>query len=300
METITNAASAASRAIWGAPAPQTESGQEPISGQTGNTENGEPYDAGNIEPTETESKAALVDEESGEREEKKVETSTDDFSSNTAPQVDGPGNTASTGPIRPEHETEKTGVTSSHQPASGFSDNKPTSSNDTSGPGAEPSVSVDPASGAQIASEHQGAERPNDEPDNKEGLAIRETKKEAEDAANVDVSSPGPKPLSEVKAGAVSRSTGDDDDGPQKESHGSGTGEQYIKSTGMQADGGDFDASKAGAGKEADRLLEEKGIHHEPGTAGPPNEGDEDKSESGGKSGKLSLKDKIKAKLHKS
>jgi hypothetical protein len=48
---------------------------------------------------------------------------------------------------------------------------------------------------------------------------------------------------------------GEEDDGPQKESHGEGTGEQYVKSSGMVADGGDFDASNPGAGREADRMF---------------------------------------------
>ncbi|KAE9961373.1 hypothetical protein EG328_003470 [Venturia inaequalis] len=39
-----------------------------------------------------------------------------------------------------------------------------------------------------------------------------------------------------------------------------GTGEQWVKSTGLAAEGGDFDATKPGAGKEANRILEEKGI----------------------------------------
>jgi hypothetical protein len=51
METINNAASAASRAIWGDSntnnAQSSKSGSEPVSGQTGNISNGEPYDAGN-------------------------------------------------------------------------------------------------------------------------------------------------------------------------------------------------------------------------------------------------------------
>lgn len=34
---------------------------------------------------------------------------------------------------------------------------------------------------------------------------------------------------------------------------GEGTGEQWVKSSGMKADGGDFDASAPGAGREADR-----------------------------------------------
>lgn len=59
----------------------------------------------------------------------------------------------------------------------------------------------------------------------------------------------------EQKAKGVSGSAGEDDDGPQKESHGEGTGEKYVKSSGMKADGGDFDASNPGAGKEADRMF---------------------------------------------
>lgn len=35
-----------------------------------------------------------------------------------------------------------------------------------------------------------------------------------------------------------------------------GTGQQHVKSTGVAADGGDFDATKPGAGKEAERKYE--------------------------------------------
>lgn len=81
---------------------------------------------------------------------------------------------------------------------------------------------------------------------------------------------PGPRPVDEVArerggdAGAVAGSGPDaasktgkeggaeigaaEDSGESK-----GTGEEYVKSTGLQADGGDFDATKPGAGKEADR-----------------------------------------------
>jgi hypothetical protein len=40
-----------------------------------------------------------------------------------------------------------------------------------------------------------------------------------------------------------------------KESKGEGTGEKYIKSSGLKADGGDFDAANPGAGREADRMF---------------------------------------------
>ncbi|KAK5988769.1 hypothetical protein PT974_10258 [Cladobotryum mycophilum] len=92
----------------------------------------------------------------------------------------------------------------------------------------------------------------------------------------------------------------------RKSDESKGTGEQYIKTTGLAADGGDFDATKPGAGREADRLMEEKGIHHE--------EGDNKKGGSDGDShghghghgnshgkdkDKPSLGERIKNKLHK-
>jgi hypothetical protein len=40
---------------------------------------------------------------------------------------------------------------------------------------------------------------------------------------------------------------------PSQTSEKKGTGTEYVKSTGLAADGGDFDASKPGAGREADR-----------------------------------------------
>jgi len=50
-----------------------------------------------------------------------------------------------------------------------------------------------------------------------------------------------------------------------------GTGVKWVKSTGLAADGGNFDATKPGAGREADRLLDEAGVTrtnavHPPGT----------------------------------
>lgn len=77
---------------------------------------------------------------------------------------------------------------------------------------------------------------------------------------------PGPKPIEEVArehggdaaaagaaTGAKSDAGSDDPDGLGSKSDKKGTGEQYVKTTGLQADGGDFDATKPGAGKEADR-----------------------------------------------
>jgi len=44
MDTVNNLAHTAAKAIW----PTNESGEEPVSGKTGNVAEGEPYDAGNI------------------------------------------------------------------------------------------------------------------------------------------------------------------------------------------------------------------------------------------------------------
>lgn len=87
----------------------------------------------------------------------------------------------------------------------------------------------------------------------------------SENPAKVD--GPGPKPLDEVArerggdagkgvpggdskpdSADPSAETAGDDSGKDK-----GSGEQYVKSSGLQADGGDFDATKPGAGREADR-----------------------------------------------
>lgn len=83
---------------------------------------------------------------------------------------------------------------------------------------------------------------------------------------------PGPKPLTDVAkehggdagnsetkpaSGSVDKETkapeSDDPSDPRAPSKGEGTGEKYVKSSGLAADGGDFDASNPGAGREADR-----------------------------------------------
>jgi hypothetical protein len=136
---------------------------------------------------------------------------------------------------------------SNPKPAERLADDKPTSSTDTP---------ADPSSAPQDTQKQQDADRPDEEPGNTETDRIKETKKEAEDAAAADVSGPGPRTLEEKskEGGAAGAGAADEEeDGPQKESRGEGTGEKWVKSSGMKADGGDFDASNPGAGREADR-----------------------------------------------
>jgi len=76
-----------------------------------------------------------------------------------------------------------------------------------------------------------------------------------------------------------------------------GDGTQYVKATGVAADGGDFDATKPGAGAEANRLLESKGVHKTPDTRSEATE-TSSKDQSDAPVAKESKLQKIKDKLH--
>lgn len=74
---------------------------------------------------------------------------------------------------------------------------------------------------------------------------------------------PGPKPVEVLakehggNAGAVGKEEAHKEEGKAAETEedgkNKGTGEQVVHASGLAADGGDFDASKPGAGREADR-----------------------------------------------
>lgn len=127
----------------------------------------------------------------------------------------------------------------------------------------EPSVGADPALGQKPIQKEQGADRPLEEPAGEHADAVTKEKIKTEDTQAGEPPSGAPpstgvsdptdqsgKPLGTVNLGAEKENSG-----IQSESKGSGTGEQYVKSTGLAADGGDFDATKPGAGREADRKF---------------------------------------------
>lgn len=281
METLSNVANAASKAIFGeSTANSTQSvnetgGQEPLSGELSDTSKGKPYDAGNADSKDTDlakpqttKTTGLSTKENPDakaldlpiKEKKdastfdlpirgKQDTTTSDLpsrekldtSTNTTASDEAPGNTTCTAP------TQTSGLIGD-QPSSGPSLDKPSSSYEPVSKGAEPSVSADPSSGAHLKQKQQGADRPQHEPGSDEHEAIKDAKKESEEGQSIDVSGPGPAPL-----GQRGNASGgdDDDDGPQKISHGDGTGEKYVRSTDIPANGGDFDAANPGAGKES-------------------------------------------------
>ncbi|KAI0879671.1 hypothetical protein GGS24DRAFT_6540 [Hypoxylon argillaceum] len=270
MDTINNMAASAAKAVWGENKSSTE---EPVSGRLGDTSKGEPYDAGNIESGNANTSN---------------ETSTN-----------GVANGDVNGDATKDAKFAKTTGT-----AAGSTDIPQT-----------PSTGLKESSGAGDSSKGQNDTRSPEDPKTHPEKAPTDVNDADEEGVNEapDVEGPGPKPLSEVAkehggdAGNDSKSSVDTTDKSndatdeskeesKEESHESkGTGEKYVKTTGLQADGGDFDATKPGAGREADRLMEEKGMHN----PADPSSGGDNGGSSSPTSGKKSLGQKIKDKLHR-
>ncbi|KAL1874237.1 hypothetical protein Daus18300_003601 [Diaporthe australafricana] len=322
METINSMASTAAKAIWGennnnndttttaastttpttneSVKPGTETmnnetkGTEPVSGKLGDTAAGEPFDAGNLESgatnTTTSTTGTKQTEDLGASSGLPTTTSTDTTQIGSKDTTSGlsSGATDSTN-------TGSKGPTTEH----------PSTIGDTGFKAPQADIRSPDSATADPKTE---AERKN--VDDSAGLDKSENPTKLEGA--------GPKPIDEVArehggdAGSASKGSSgaagaEDEDGPGAASKGEGTGEQYVKSSGLAADGGDFDATKPGAGREADRLLEEKGITTQSAAAAEAGKKtEESKAEEktapespDSKKEKASLKDKIKAKLHK-
>ncbi|KAK5629753.1 hypothetical protein RRF57_005468 [Xylaria bambusicola] len=269
METINNMAASAAKAVWGESNPTTE---EPVSGRVGDTSKGEPYDAGNMEPI------------SGDQG--KVASTKDTNEDTTNSQVNGEA-------AESAQFAKMTGTAAE--------------SNDTPN---NPSSDLKVRSGPDDTSKGQDDTRSPEDPKTNPKSAPTDVNDADEEGVNEapKLDGPGPKPLAEVakenggdagndSSSSVDKTKGEDekkeveDDASKKSS---GTGEQYVKSSGLQADGGDFDATNPGAGREADRLMEEKGIHN-------PTDHSSGPADNGGSptSGKKSFGQKIKDKLHR-
>ncbi|KAK1769052.1 putative glycine-rich cell wall structural protein 1 protein [Phialemonium atrogriseum] len=290
METISNMANTAAKAVWGTSA----SHEEPISGKSGDVSKGEPYDAGNIEPGDS----------TGVRATDRTPTNTNTASANSG----GTGISSDTYIGAPTSDTTTSGSGGNPPPPNQTQDSSTGrgDSSRTQGDVSSPSDPLQP--GATAARQRSDVDDSGDGPDVDDNPA--------------KLDGPGPRPIEEVareRGGDAGRAGGNagggalgggeakdegagGEDGPQKESHGEGTGEKYVKSTGLRADGGDFDAANPGAGKEAERLLDQKGVHRDPGpkTAGSDAGDSKDThakdAHSGGKDRKLG--EKLKTKLH--
>jgi len=317
METISNLAAAASKAIYGEQTTSnSEVGKEPISGETGKGTVDSPYDQGNAtnpisastHPTSNtitktdDTTSPNTDDTTPSKTETtlpdRTASDTDKMSSNPSNIPTNPNNAAEGGPPEPHQDTEKTGVVGGHGDPFVTSD-KSTESSSNPGPvSSEPKI------------KQQGAANPNDSPTGEEKSAIKDTKEDAEDFLKtkdpndhsgepMHMHNGGPDESSESnevpKTQAERRDSslgqpGGQEHGKEEEE---GTGEQWVKTSGIAADGGDFDATKPGAGREANRLMEEKGIHKtEPGKPAPPPD------VANGHKAKVPLGQKIKDKLH--
>ncbi|MCJ1462672.1 hypothetical protein MMC07_001275 [Pseudocyphellaria aurata] len=304
----------------------TESGQEPVSGGTGPGTVEQPYDAGNAQgksgsaPQEgldsaTAGIASLTTKESAQTN-KPAPTTEDTISSELGPVTTEPSSSINPTTQRandtPAAELDTRDTTASSKisdtPSQTLSPtDAPVRSNNETG-GVESSVGADPASGQKPIQKEQGADRPLEEPAHEHVDAVLKEKTKTEETQAGEPPSDAPpstgvsdpadqsgKPLSTINPGADKENSG-----IQSESKGSGTGEQYVKSTGLAADGGDFDATKPGAGREADRLLDQSGIKHNLSPTGAASEPTTEDTDTGtpGSGKKPSLGDKIKGKLH--
>jgi hypothetical protein len=308
METINNITAAASKAIWG----DAETNKEPISGATGDVAKGQPYDAGNL---------GLADQE---RVEDKLESN-----NNYEPTADSSYTTSATKPASSSlADAKPRAVDMDHSTTAvaPLPSTTSTSTSTTTGAAAGTGTAANVAHAAKHAPEDTSAQQntlraPEDNDKDKD-------KDEAE--PKIDVSKPGPRPVHVVakeNGGDAGRSHEADsktssasaldsasdkaakDKDAASESESKGSGEMYVKTSGVAADGGDFDATKPGAGREADRIMEEKGIHHDDPksaskkdsspTSGPAADSGSPKAGHGHHKDKPSLGERIKAKLHK-
>lgn len=247
METINNLANAASKAVWGSP----ESKEEPLSGAQGDPSKGEPFDKGNLEPSELDSDAK--------------ETNTDSSTPTTHKTGSaGPTTTKDSSVVQEDSTKAQNDVRSPSDPSTDPKHAEAARDVDDSGAGIN-AIKVDgpgPKPIDQVAREHGG-----------DAGNVKKETSPSDASGKSPAAGAGAGAGASAGAGAAAGKPpsplGEEEDGPQKVSHGEGTGEKYVKSSGLKADGGDFDAATAGAGKEADRLLEQKGIH--PVTSGGSN-----------------------------
>jgi len=183
------------------------------------------------------------------------------------------------------------------------------------------------------AQKQQGADRPGEAPGPENTEAIKKTKESAESSASKDKesaesSSSKDKPkvphTDEEREEAMQKGEFPHDpndhsgeplkihDGSEKKTERSesvshegggtlggpakGMGKEVVKASGVAADGGDFDATKPGAGSEANRLLEEQGVHKS--KPDDPSDTTSTSPSPSDKLGKPSKMTKLKEKLH--
>ncbi|EHK51040.1 uncharacterized protein TrAtP1_009914 [Trichoderma atroviride] len=262
LETLNNLASSAAKAVWGE-SNDAETHKEPISGATGDVSKGEPYDAGNLDP-QAQSKV-----ESSLKGEEAAPSDLDDqnYTLSSSKKDEGVLSAAATSATNEGvSEPRSAPTTGTANPEEG----KPL--DELTGKGPRPVE--------ELAKENDG---------NAAAAAAAPVATETDSSTAVSALTP------EEKKPELSGTE-------QKSNTHEATEDEYVKSSGLAADGGDFDVTKPGAGLEADRLMEQKGIKVD--DAEPKDKNSSSSSNGGRKSSDSSRKDKpklkerIKTKLH--
>ncbi|KAF4984387.1 hypothetical protein FZEAL_431 [Fusarium zealandicum] len=252
METITNAAQAAAKAVWG----EGETSKEPVSGVKGNTAQGEPYDGGNLD-TPGQEKAEQNYSERGISRDAVVsdssrnETSSSGAALGTSGLSTLPKDTTrdTTGDVSRDTTRDTTRNTTDFAHDTNRDNSK--GQNDTRHPD-------------DVAAMSKKSTDLEDVDNTSEGTDAKLTGPGPRDVASVARDNGGDAGRNKAQEGSsgaqheVGSGTGD---AAKKEEHHDPAEDEYVTASGFAADGGDFDASKPGAGREADRLLDQKGVH---------------------------------------
>ncbi|KAL6414874.1 hypothetical protein AUP68_01410 [Ilyonectria robusta] len=270
MESISNAATAAAKAVWG----ENTTKQEPVSGVQGDVSKGEPYDAGNMEPARQ------------QQVEKSMEGRHVESEPIPHPQEDTTfrqSDTRDTGQIPQKasdlNDVDTTTPAQASKPSAALEgyDSRP-----AEGLAARPVENIAINDGRDASRDKITESTPLES----KALSSKPLESEPLGSKVLDSKPLESKPLESKPLESTSSMPSTEKNESESEES-KGTGQEYVRTTGFAADGGDFDATKPGAGREADRLLEEKGIHH--GEDGFGHDGKD----------KPSLGERIKAKLHK-
>jgi len=266
METINNVVSGATKVIWGEPNTAGTAGEEPVSGQTGAGTATKPFDQGN----------------------QSENTPSMDTTNTTSPEHN-PATADSTPKQKQQGGDRPTEEPGSRETAA--INDKTQAAEDTQNQAKSPSDSQ-----TQITSDEQReklaekGELPHD-PNDHSGEPMKMHNAGAKSDPEGGEAGESMKQKTERSASVAHEGGGEH--GKEK-----GTGEQWVKTSGVAADGGDFDVTKPGAGKEATRIMEQKGIKTESATIDPNADKSSTSSDGATEAEKVSKIAKLKEKMH--
>lgn len=272
MESLNNISSAVTKAIWGTDESTT---QEPISGKTGDVSKGQPYDAGNLgkhlatTPTPETSTHHLPEPKDQSLAQTPLPT-TKELDFDSKPSTSSKDTPAAHEPVPSSATPANHPLPSAHDTPTPSTDTNPApqkTNPSSTGPGDHTTSQIDTRAPSDPAADHHASAPKQDVDDTTGGLDVG-------DNPDKLLSGPGPRPLEVVAkenggdagaaaatpppnkqdaSGGVSLERHDSGHSSDKDDGKGGRGLKYVKSSGLVADGGDFDAAKPGAGREADR-----------------------------------------------